>query len=823
MKAPGKNAARRLLIHLGCVVGLALIIATDPADASFTQYDTQTYDLVNLGVPKFVDTVYIDLRKITQISKFRSAAGHDYSDGTQFSNEAVADVTGPERCVSMKHYFIAPDATVKIYAPTSGVVSRFFEEGIGGTQLQITSDLQPAFTFIVFHVELDTPVTEGMHIAAGQLLGHHTGSQTFSDIAVQVHTPKGYHHVSYFETLTDAAFAVFQARGVTSRDQMIYTKEQRAADKFTCAGTTFINLKTPAELDYFTLTGGAAKQTISAAFPDSGGIGDPPVTITATASSGLPVTLTSSAPKVCAVAGMTITWRRPGYCTLTLSQAGDENTFAAQGLQYSKVVNVPGQTVIRAPRLGGIFPPSASGPQSFLRLLSRSAGNATVTVTLFDGATGNTVATWKSPPLALNTERQFSISDLESAAPAVFTRPAVYGIKIEDLAPAGSFQHVVFSPGGVLTDASSCSSGLYGSPQTLIGVHTSQLAAGYPSTVIFANGLTLQGIFPAIYLRNANTGATIGFGAGAETPNHGPIPPFAQVNFAATALESSANYKADATTFHFIVEGSNYGFTWASLQHLVKNQAAGVIADMTSSCNLLGYFGQTTILSPLVAPSIYSASNPAAQSILRFYNSGSTAGPVTVTLHETVYGKAVGQWTSPSIPTGGEQQFLIGTIEDTIGLEKQANYTVSVDTAIDGNFQHILWRGVGSALSNASSCVGATTINPTTAIGVHSSALAAVGYTSTVIVNNLGTAAAPATIGVYDAVTGSRLGGFTTSPIPANAQVQFDSQTLETRAGVSVAGKFHYIVKVEGPFDGFVQHYVNSNGVITDMSLMCEM
>ena len=126
-------------------------------------------------MPKFVDVNYIDLLKITQISIFRSNAGHDYSDSTQFGLEAIKTPgMSIENCRSMKHYFVAPDATTKIYAPVSGVGSRMFDESIGGTQVQITSDAQNAFTFLVFHVVLTPELREGDHVNAGQLLGHHT-------------------------------------------------------------------------------------------------------------------------------------------------------------------------------------------------------------------------------------------------------------------------------------------------------------------------------------------------------------------------------------------------------------------------------------------------------------------------------------------------------------------------------------------------------------------------------------------------------------------------------------------------------------------------
>lgn len=46
------------------------------------QSNGHTYDIDTLGIPRFVNTVYIDLAKITKLSRFRSNAGHDYSDST---------------------------------------------------------------------------------------------------------------------------------------------------------------------------------------------------------------------------------------------------------------------------------------------------------------------------------------------------------------------------------------------------------------------------------------------------------------------------------------------------------------------------------------------------------------------------------------------------------------------------------------------------------------------------------------------------------------------------------------------------------------------
>jgi hypothetical protein len=50
------------------------------------------YDTDANGVPRFAESNCIELHKISRISKFRSGAGHDYSDDF-------------ETCRSMKHYF----------------------------------------------------------------------------------------------------------------------------------------------------------------------------------------------------------------------------------------------------------------------------------------------------------------------------------------------------------------------------------------------------------------------------------------------------------------------------------------------------------------------------------------------------------------------------------------------------------------------------------------------------------------------------------------------------------------------------------------------
>lgn len=155
---------------------LSLVLCAAPLLAA-------SYNLELLGVPRFVNVNYIDLGKITQLTKFRSSAGHDYADGF-------------ETCRSMKHYFMAPDASTAVTAPVAGTVTNVFDEW-SGTQVQITATQQDAFTFVIFHVNLRAPLRIGDSVTEGQLLGTHSGLETFSDIAVRVDTPTGMRLVPY--------------------------------------------------------------------------------------------------------------------------------------------------------------------------------------------------------------------------------------------------------------------------------------------------------------------------------------------------------------------------------------------------------------------------------------------------------------------------------------------------------------------------------------------------------------------------------------------------------------------------------------------------
>jgi hypothetical protein len=226
-----KNVTRLCIVLL---IAILFMVSTTTCKRSTSENGSNgddIYDVDENGIPQFVDVDYITLDDIHRISKFRSGIGHDYSDDF-------------ETCRNMKHYFEPKSsidwAVVQIFSPIDGCVSTIFEEW-AGTQVQIRSNMYPAFIFIIFHVNLLDQLGVGDAISEGQQLGFHIGSQTMSDIAIGVHTPNGWKLVSYFDVMSDALFQDYQQCGLTSRSDAIISRELRDADTLKCNGEEFEN------------------------------------------------------------------------------------------------------------------------------------------------------------------------------------------------------------------------------------------------------------------------------------------------------------------------------------------------------------------------------------------------------------------------------------------------------------------------------------------------------------------------------------------------------------------------------------------------------
>jgi hypothetical protein len=186
------------------------------------------WDIEATGLPQIVCHDYIELEMIQAISKFRSCAGHEYRDDF-------------EAGCSMKHYFRPKESIdwtkIAISAPVAGQVVSISQELLpnSGQQVLIQSSEYPAFIFCLFHVEPGPFLKVGEDLVPGQIIGHHVGRITCSDVAVKCLTSAGKRNVSYFELLTDSVFDGYRIRGIASRSQMIINPEHRRANPCTFA------------------------------------------------------------------------------------------------------------------------------------------------------------------------------------------------------------------------------------------------------------------------------------------------------------------------------------------------------------------------------------------------------------------------------------------------------------------------------------------------------------------------------------------------------------------------------------------------------------
>lgn len=232
-------------------------------------------------------------------------------------------------------------------------------------------------------------------------------------------------------------------------------------------------------------------------------------------------------------------------------------------------------------------------------------------------------------------------------------------------------------------------------------------------------------------------------------------------------------------------------------------------------------------VSGLRIGNVFSTAQLSSQSYLRFYNSGSSAGTVAVTLANPDTGAALATWTSPQIPAGSELQFFIKDLEDNASqaFTKPPFYSLSVRPTFTGYMQHALWQTVDNSLTNLTACDTTAITDAKVLMGVHSSLLAQ-GYPSTVVVYNTGVAAVNISLGIYDARNGNRVGTYTTGSLQPNAQKRTTVTAMEAAAGLTPApGMYHYVIKADTTFTGYLQHVVNntSDNVVTDLTGVCRL
>jgi hypothetical protein len=229
-------------------------------------------------------------------------------------------------------------------------------------------------------------------------------------------------------------------------------------------------------------------------------------------------------------------------------------------------------------RAPAIFSSSQQGGQSYFRFYNSGPASGTVTLSLYDPASGALLSEWKSPSIPPGASPQYGVPAIEAAAARSFAIPQTYSLAIHaDI--NGSFQHVLYRPlDGTFSNLSACESLQFSATAPrATNVHSSLLAGGFPSSVVVYNTGPVA-MSATLGVNDARDGARLGV---YET---GEIAPLGQMTVNVVTLEAALNLRPTAGMYHYNIKVEN-GFT-GMLQHLVNNKAAGLLTDMTATCAL---------------------------------------------------------------------------------------------------------------------------------------------------------------------------------------------------------------------------------------------
>jgi len=230
----------------------------------------------------------------------------------------------------------------------------------------------------------------------------------------------------------------------------------------------------------------------------------------------------------------------------------------------------------------------------------------------------------------------------------------------------------------------------------------------------------------------------------------------------------------------------------------------------------------------LHAPLTFPSSTTFASSLYRFYNPGLVPGTVTVTFANGATGQKLGTWTSPLLPPHSSKQFMVRDMESAavppIDASGKDNYTATISSDFQGFVQTVIWNQTGVSLTNSSGCSNGVSDDVSNLINVHTTNITQ--YPSVILIHNLGTKAADAVIGVYDARKGDRLGGIVVPAIAPNAAATFGAADIERVLNYTPYLEHdHYNLVIENDFYGYGQHVVYNNGagLVINMTAKCSL
>jgi hypothetical protein len=217
-------------------------------------------------LPQFSTHDYIDPAALDAFSKYRSNAGHAFSDNYEPSNRSLKNYFEP------RPVYLNTNTSLPVFAPATGILGAVTPEGHTllngehrGFQLSLIPDGYPQFEIRLFHVNLAVGLDQGTHVTAGDPLGFADLREAIDvDWAVgaawnatptvvdpgQVPRAPGYRLLSPFDLMTDAAFANYARFGLTDRAMLVVPLEYRNAHPALFGGTDLANFD---QNEYFTI------------------------------------------------------------------------------------------------------------------------------------------------------------------------------------------------------------------------------------------------------------------------------------------------------------------------------------------------------------------------------------------------------------------------------------------------------------------------------------------------------------------------------------------------------------------------------------------
>ncbi len=207
----------------------------------------------------------------------------------------------------------------------------------------------------------------------------------------------------------------------------------------------------------YKVTIGAAAQTITFGAIAAQTVGTP-LTLSATASSGLPVSFASTTTSVCSVAGTTATMLTIGPCTIQATQAGNTNYLAATPVSQEFTVNGEAQTIT----FGAIAAQNVGTP---LTLSATASSGLTVSF----ASTTTSVCSVAGTTASMLTIGTCTIQATQAGNSTYAAAPSVS----QSFTVNGTAQTITFGPIGTQ---------VVGVPLTLSATASSGLTVGFAST-----------------------------------------------------------------------------------------------------------------------------------------------------------------------------------------------------------------------------------------------------------------------------------------------------------------------------------------------------